>query len=125
MTRTWADPKTAAGGWLMKCDENNCPTTSETFPLAPDLDIFRARGWYIAEKFGDVCPTCLHGKLTDAENHLKELRLVLSEVKFRTAPGVVHSVAETGWQLMEALDKVIVTHRATLPPLSPAPVDKS
>lgn len=59
MTRAWVSRTDER--WVMKCDRLGCTTTSEPFPAGrqPSLDIFRARGWYIAPLFGDRCPACV------------------------------------------------------------------
>lgn len=60
MTRSWISAKDQR--WVMLCDQAGCTTRSEPFPAGgtqPDLDIFRERGWFVAEKFGDLCPACL------------------------------------------------------------------
>lgn len=58
MTRQWS---TANGpDWVMVCDELGCTTKSEVFPKRqPELELFQERGWFIAAKFGDICPACL------------------------------------------------------------------
>lgn len=45
--------------WVMVCDQLGCTTTSEPFPASPRLELFQERGWFIADDFGDVCPSCL------------------------------------------------------------------
>lgn len=59
MTRSWISETDHR--WVMLCDTNGCTTRSEPFPAGaqPDLEIFRKRGWFIAKKFGDMCPECL------------------------------------------------------------------
>ena len=57
MTRTWISEKDHR--WVMMCDQLGCATRSEPFPREPDLALFASRGWFIAAKFGDVCPHCL------------------------------------------------------------------
>lgn len=44
--------------WRMLCDIPGCGTKSEPFLSPPDLEIFRKRGWHIAEQWGDICPEC-------------------------------------------------------------------
>lgn len=48
-------------GWRMWCDEPGCAESSETRPTQHDLPLaeFAAAGWHVAEKWGDICPTCL------------------------------------------------------------------
>lgn len=55
MTRSWDEDEQ----WRMYCDERGCGTRSEQFPTQPPLELFAERGWFIAKKFGDVCPACL------------------------------------------------------------------
>lgn len=66
MSREWVDdakllPKDKR--WVMRCDRytdgKRCPTQSEPFVQQPPLASFAALGWFIAEKWGDICPTCL------------------------------------------------------------------
>jgi hypothetical protein len=59
VTRTWVGAKDDR--WIMICDQIGCVTRSEPFPpgVQPPLEIFAERGWFIARKFGDVCPACL------------------------------------------------------------------
>lgn len=57
MTREWTNERDR--DWVMRCDESGCTTTSEPFSKQPDLELFMDRGWFIAKKFGDVCPACL------------------------------------------------------------------
>lgn len=63
MTRQWADDRLTESktrpAWVMVCDQKGCTTTSEEFPTQPDLEIFAGRGWFIAQKYGDICPACL------------------------------------------------------------------
>jgi len=53
--------------WVMRCDIPGCPATSEAFPHQPDLDLFAARGWYIAETSGDACPACRRRAMFQAQ----------------------------------------------------------
>lgn len=57
MTREWVSEQDHR--WVMVCDQAGCETRSEAFPNQPDLGIFQGRGWFIAKKWGDVCPSCL------------------------------------------------------------------
>lgn len=57
MTRSWISDKDQR--WVMRCDVVGCTTISEPFDRQPDLALFAQRGWFIAEKFGDMCPKCL------------------------------------------------------------------
>lgn len=56
MTREWVSKKDHR--WVMRCDQIGCATRSEPFPKEPPLELFARRGWFIAAKFGDICPTC-------------------------------------------------------------------
>lgn len=46
------------GGWALFCDK--CGERSEIRPGQKDLPLqpFREAGWFIAEMWGDRCPTC-------------------------------------------------------------------
>lgn len=57
MTREWVSESNH--DWVMVCDEDGCRTRSEAFPEQPELEEFQKRGWFIAKKWGDVCPACL------------------------------------------------------------------
>ena len=57
MTRQWISDTDHR--WVMVCDRDGCDTRSEAFPTQPDLKEFQGRGWFIAQPWGDVCPTCL------------------------------------------------------------------
>lgn len=70
MTRQWVDDHLAEPvdkRYVMRCDygsagragEQRCTTASEPFVQQPPLDLFVARGWFIAAKFGDHCPVCV------------------------------------------------------------------
>jgi hypothetical protein len=70
VTRTWVGRKDDR--WIMICDQLGCTTRSEPFPPGrqPQLSIFADRGWFIARKFGDICPACLaQGVEPTAEAH--------------------------------------------------------
>jgi len=45
--------------WVMACDVPRCRTWSETFTAQPPLEEFRDRGWFVAKRYGDICPACL------------------------------------------------------------------
>jgi hypothetical protein len=45
--------------WVMVCDVPRCRTWSEPFSRPPALEIFQDRGWFVAKRYGDVCPACL------------------------------------------------------------------
>lgn len=79
MSREWVDdrkkpprpgqPDTRDKRWVMRCDVglfdgNRCSTESEPFASQPPLTLFRERGWFIAAKHGDVCPSCLAAGVT-------------------------------------------------------------
>lgn len=57
MTREWVSEKDRR--WVMRCDQNGCATRSEPFPKSPPLEEFQRRGWFVAAKWGDICPACL------------------------------------------------------------------
>lgn len=64
--RAWVDDRKknpVDKRWVMRCDGApgglECSTVSEPFPGQPDLEVFRDRGWFIAELNGDLCPGCL------------------------------------------------------------------
>lgn len=63
--RTWVDDRKKRPvdkRWVMRCEGKpagmECTTTSEPFETQPDLEVFRDRGWFIAAKSGDLCPSC-------------------------------------------------------------------
>lgn len=67
MTRTY----TKRPAWTWQCDECGSEAflareQSGPFGL-PTIEQMRDEGWYIAEKFGDLCPRC-HTKKTGGEN---------------------------------------------------------
>lgn len=62
---TWVDDrkkKPVDKRWVMRCDGTPggraCSAVSEPFASQPDLRVFRDRGWFIAERSGDLCPAC-------------------------------------------------------------------
>lgn len=57
MTREWVS--TTDQRWVMACDQIGCRTRSEPFPEQPNLALFQARGWFVAQPWGDICPACL------------------------------------------------------------------
>lgn len=67
MSREWVDdakPRPKDKRWVMRCDVvhpsgRRCKTQSEPFIQQPPLQPFADLGWFIAEKHGDVCPSCL------------------------------------------------------------------
>lgn len=62
MTRTWISDTDHR--WVMLCDQQGCATRSDPFPKEPRLEIFRAQGWFVARRFGDICPACLAAGVT-------------------------------------------------------------
>lgn len=66
MSREWVDdakPRPVDKRWVMRCDRyvdgKRCRTQSVPFVQQPPLAPFADLGWFIADKHGDVCPTCL------------------------------------------------------------------
>jgi hypothetical protein len=54
--------------WTWKCDECGFETgdlSCQQYGL-PSPDVMRARGWFIADMFGDKCPACVK-KTTEPE----------------------------------------------------------
>jgi hypothetical protein len=73
MSREWVDDmkkKPVDKRWVMRCDvgifdtRKRCTTESEPSVGQPELWQFASQGWFIAEKFGDACPACLHAGYT-------------------------------------------------------------
>ena len=58
MTRTY----TAQPVWTWKCDrcgrESHLARQQSGSLGLPTIDYMRDAGWFIAEKFGDLCPIC-------------------------------------------------------------------
>lgn len=58
MTRTY----TAKPIWTWKCDqcgrEHDLARNQSGAEGLPSIDQMRERGWFIAEKYGDLCPPC-------------------------------------------------------------------
>jgi hypothetical protein len=70
VTREWVDDmkrKPVDKRWVMRCDVRKsgsgtrCTTESEPAANQGDLppSMFRDQGWFIAIRFGDICPSCL------------------------------------------------------------------